>query len=544
METRSMLRLVRHHWAVVVSCILLGVLAGWALVVAAPREYTASADVFVTVTGGASTGELAQSSNFSQLQARNFSAVATREVVLEPVIESLDLDVTISQLRRQISTSVPLNTSVITISATDASPERAAAIANSVSTYLAEVVPSLTPRVDGQSPVRLQVIESAKPPTAPSSPNVPLLLLTGLLAGLVAAAVVVVLRGVVDARVRDKDQVTEITGLPVLGVVSFDRRAQRDPIAVVKSGSRRGEEYRQLRANLRFLQAGEPHKVFSITSSRPGEGKSATAANIAAALAASGLEVCLVEADLRRPTLSDVLDLPEYTGFTDVLTGDITLDEAIVSWGPDDLKVVLAGSRPPNPSELLESAAAGAVLQRIRDRFDVTIIDCPPLNPVPDGAVLARTLGGVILVIGARVLRVRELRRAMDRLTAIGASVEGAVFNLSRSREDHRYSYSPTKAPARPAETDSADASPDTTQGGGGDRGRVTDRTLARGAHGVGADEYEAIGAGDTFADEAADFDDIEWPTEEGADAQKAGRRSARHASVPPIRGADSPRDA
>ena len=84
METRSLLRLIRHHWAVVVSCILLGVLAGWLLVVSTPREYTASADVFVTVTGGASTGELAQSSNFSQLQARNFSAIATREVCSPP----------------------------------------------------------------------------------------------------------------------------------------------------------------------------------------------------------------------------------------------------------------------------------------------------------------------------------------------------------------------------------------------------------------------------------------------------------------------------
>src|SRR6478735_1484071 len=122
METRSLLRLIRHHWAVVVACLMLGALGGWALVVTTPREYTASADVFVTVTGGASTSELAQSSNFSQLQARNFSAIATREVVLEPVIETLDLDTTIAQLRRQVSTSVPLNTSVITISATDESP--------------------------------------------------------------------------------------------------------------------------------------------------------------------------------------------------------------------------------------------------------------------------------------------------------------------------------------------------------------------------------------------------------------------------------------
>lgn len=462
MDTGSVLRLIRHHWATIVCCVLLGLIGGWALVVTTPREYTASADVFVTVTGGASTGELAESSNFSQLQARNFSAVATREAVLAPVIESLSLDETVAQLRRRVAVSVPLNTGVITISATDRSPAHAADIANSVSTHLAEVVPSLLPRVDGESPVRLQVIESARPPAAPSAPNAPLLLLVGLLAGLVAAAGVVVLRGVVDARVRDKEQVSEITGLPVLGAVSFDRRAPRDPIAVLQSGSRRGEEYRQLRANLRFLQSGEAHKVFSVTSSRPGEGKSATSANIAAALAASGLSVCLVEADLRRPTLGDVLDLPDYFGFTDVLTGDVTLDDALLSWGPDDVKVLLAGSLPPNPSELLESGTANATLQRIRERFDVTIIDCPPLNPVADGAVVARLLGGVIIVVGARVVRVRELRRAMDRLTSLSPSIEGAVFNMSRSREDHRYGYTSTVAArqAAPAPAEPVSAAP------------------------------------------------------------------------------------
>jgi succinoglycan biosynthesis transport protein ExoP len=530
METRSLLRLVRHHWAIVVACVLLGVLAGWALVVTTPREYTASADVFVTVTGGASTGELAQSQNFSQLQARNFSAIATRQVVLEPVIESLDLDVTVSQLRRQVSTSVPLNTSVITISATDESPARAAAIANSVATYLAEVVPSLTPRVDGQSPVRVQVIESARPPTVASSPNTALLLLTGLLGGLVAATVIVVLRGVVDARVRDKEQIGEITGLPVLGVVSFDRRAPRDPIAVMQAGSRRGEEYRQLRANLRFLQPGEVHKVFSVTSSRPGEGKSATSANVAAALAASGLAVCLVEADLRRPTLGDVLDLPEHDGFTDVLTGDVTLDDALLSWGPHDLTVLLAGSRPPNPSELLESSAASATLQRIRERFDVTIIDCPPLNPVADGTVVARLIGGVILVIGARVLRVRELRRAMDRLSSVGASVEGAVFNMSRSREDHRYDYSAVKAPraaVRPVAPDDAVGTETTSRS----------RQPATSRRGVEPP------APDTLPEGIMVVDEIEWPTDEDYDGRAEGRRSARAGQYPPMSAAESPRE-
>jgi len=450
MESRSLLRLVRYHWAVVVVCLVLGAIGGWGAGQLMPREYTASADVFVTVTGGSNTGEIAQSTNFSQQQARNFSAIATREVVLAPVIESLDLDMTIRELRRQVASSVGLNTSIITISATDDSPGRAAAIANSVATYLAQVVPALTPRVQGDSPVRLQVIESAMAPAQPSSPNVPLLLIVGLLLGAITATVVVVVRGVLDARVRSEDQLAAIAGVPVLGRITFDRRGSRHPIALGDPRSLRAEEYRQLRANLRFLQTGEEHKVFVVTSANPGEGKSSTSANVAVVLAASGLRTCLVEADLRRPSLSGVLDLPDTSGLTDVITGDASLDEALVPWGDHGLQVLLAGDTPPNPSELLESAAAAAVLQQIRARFDVTIIDCPPLNPVADAAVIARMLGGVIVVAGSRLLRVRDLRRALERLKAVGANVEGAILNLARNGSSARYRYEySSRKPAR-----------------------------------------------------------------------------------------------
>lgn len=448
-ESKNVLRLIRYHWAAIVACVALGLAAGWAASAFTPREYTAQAEVFVTARTGDNAGELAQTSNFSQLQARNFSAVATREIVLSPVIEELALEMTPRELRRQVSTSVPLNTSMISITASDGSPGRAAAIANTVASTLARVVPTLTPQVAGDSPVRVQVIESAVAPRSPSSPNVPLLVLMGLLGGLVTAAAFVVLRGFVDARVRSDDQLTEITGLPLLGTVAFERRANRHPLAFDDPRSLRIEDFRQIRANLRFLQTDSEHKLFVVTSSIPGEGKSCTSANIAAALAASGLSTCLVEADLRRPSLGGVFDLPQAIGFTDVLAGQVQLEDALQTWGDDGLQVLLAGDIPPNPSELLESVRAGETFARIRERFDVTIVDCPPLNPVSDAAVVARELGGVIVVAGAGVLRVRELRRALERLAAVGASIEGTILNLARGGGRTRYDYRPTTQKGR-----------------------------------------------------------------------------------------------
>ncbi len=442
MESTSLLRLLRYHWVVIVVSCVLGIVAGFGLARLATPEYTAKAEVFVMVTGGATTGEVAQSTNYAQQQARNFSAVATREVVLERVIDELGLDLTVGQLRPQVAASVPLNTTVIAITVTDESATRAAEIANGVATSLSEVVPELTPQVDDESPVQLQIIESAVPPSSPSAPSRPLYMFMGLLGGLAVAAVIVVLRGIVLARVRTKEQVSEITGSTVIGSISQSRQAVRNPMALTTDAqSIRAEEYRQLRANLRFLELGEHRKVFVVTSSIPSEGKSSTAANLAAALAASGQSVCLVEADLRKPSLADVLDLPEGLGFTSVLMGESAVEDALLGWGPDGLQVLLAGDIPPNPSELLESPAAIEVIDELRRRFDTVIIDSPPLNPVADAAVLARLFGGVILVVGSRRVRASELRRATERLAAVGATIEGAVLNLASGTDSSNYRY-------------------------------------------------------------------------------------------------------
>ncbi|BDZ39254.1 YveK family protein [Microbacterium suwonense] len=351
MESNNLGKLIRYHWAAILICAQLGIIFGAALAITTPREYTAHADVFVQVSGGSSTSDVAAATNYSQQQARNFSAVATREIVLQPVIDDLGLDTTVPELRRRVSTVVPLNSTMITISGTDRSAQTAADIANSVADELTAVVPMLTPEVVGESTVRMQIIESANPPATPSSPNVPLLLVLGLLAGLVLGAIVVAIRAAVGTRVHSVEQARAITGAAVIGTIAFDKSVRDQPVPVGDgTWSRRAEEYRQLRTNLRYLQPDTPHKVFVVSSSIPGEGKSTTTANMAAALAAAGLRVGLIEADLRRPRLAEVLDMTPGPGLAGVLTGVVPLEDAFQSWGRDGLQVLLAGDTPPIPA--------------------------------------------------------------------------------------------------------------------------------------------------------------------------------------------------
>lgn len=444
--------LVRKRWFVVVALGLLGIVLGSAYVIVTPPEYSAETELFVATVSGDNTADLAQGSNFAQQQARNYSVVAQRDIVLVPVITALGLKTTPRELSDRISASVPLNTSLISIAVTDSSPARAAATADAVATSLANTVIRLVPkRSDGSSPVHLQVVQAARAPTSPSAPNPRLVLafagLLGLLAGLGAIAVA----ELISAKVRSVDHLKEITNLTILGTVTDDKAAGASPVfSQSNSQSLRSEEFRQIRTNVHFLHPDESHKVFVVTSSIPGEGKSTTSANLAVALAAAGIATCLVEADFRKPTLGVYLDLEGGVGLTTILAGDATLDEALQSWGPDHLQVLLSGQVPPNPSELLESNQAQKLLRTLKDRFDVVIIDCPPLMPVTDAAVVARAFGGAILVVGVDRVETRELKTAMDALTTGGAPILGVIANFVPAGTRGRYqTYAQPSVPAR-----------------------------------------------------------------------------------------------
>lgn len=468
METGVLLRLLRANWLLIILLTLLGCAAGFGLARYEAPKYTGSSQLFVTVSSSSSTGDLAQGSDYSQQQARNYAAVATREIVLQPVIDRLGLNMTVAELRHTVSTSVPLNTSVITITATDASAGQAADIANAIATSLVTTAKQLAPTVSDfkTSPVRLQMIESATPSDVPSSPNLPLMVFLGALGGLTASVIVVVLRELVGATVRTKEQLAEIVDASVLGGIRYDRQAARQPMALLQDPySGRSEDYRQVRAGLRFLQTETRHKVFVITSASATEGKSSVAANVASAIAASGTSVCLVEADLRRPSLGATLDLVDGIGLTTVLAGDATVDDVLQEWGDDGLCVMLAGEIPPNPSELLESVGTEAVLTAVRDRFDVTIIDCPPLNPVADAAVLARVFGGAVLVAATKKVKVRDLRRAVERLQVVDAPILGTILNMA-SGGDPRYYHGQknrqhTRRPAPPPPVNGSHLTPE-----------------------------------------------------------------------------------
>jgi len=332
---------------------------------------------------------------------------------------------------------------LINVTVKNASARQAQRIADAVGQQFTTVIAQLeAPEGGGTTPVKISVVQPADLPTAPVSPKLTLNLPLGLLVGLALGIGAAVLREMLDTSVKGENDVKAVTGLPVLGGISYDPDAAKRPLIVQSDPhSPRAEAFRQLRTNLQFVDFEHHPRSITVTSSVPGEGKSTTTANLAITLAAAGSSVVLIEGDLRRPKVADYLGMEGSVGLTSVLIGQAELDDVLQPWGNGRLHVLACGPIPPNPSELLGSQAMDRVLRELETRFDYVIVDCPPLLPVTDAAVVSRLTGGALVVVGSGKINREQLSRAVETLQAVDARVLGTLLNLVPTSGPDAYSY-------------------------------------------------------------------------------------------------------
>ena len=274
-----------------------------------------------------------------------------------------------------------------------------------------------------------ELLTDAEPPTAQVSPkplrNAVLATMLGLLLGVGLAF----LRDYFDESVRSIDDLERLTGGdPTLGIIPFveseDGRLAtlRDPNSVA------AEAYRGLRTSVRFAGLDRRMKVIQVTSGSLGEGKTTTIANLAIALSQAGQKVVVACCDLRRPRIHEVFDKPLGPGFTDLLLGETSLSQALRRID-QNLYLLAAGSRPPNPSELLGAARTDAVIKALEQEFDYVLLDTTPVLPVTDGIVISRIAHGVVFVVSARTTTRGQLRQALGLLRQAEAPILGFVLN-------------------------------------------------------------------------------------------------------------------
>jgi len=446
LELRDYVRILHKHWVLIVACLLLGVAAAAAYSIVVTPNYVATTELYVSVRSGdtAVTGDLVQGTNFARQAVTSYVDVVDSAIVLDRVIGELQLDTSSAELGEQVEASSPLNTVLVHIAVTDSDPELAAEIANATGRNFADVVVNDLEKPDGEvaSLVKIETIQPAVVPAAASSPNVPLNLALGGLVGLAIGIGIAVLRSVLDTRIHSLHDIGQITDKPLLGGIALDPDARTRPLIVhADPRNPRAESFRSLRTNLQFVNVEGGPRSFVISSAGPGEGKSTTTANLAISLAETGAKVALIDGDLRLPKVAEYLGIEGGVGLTDVLIGRAELVDVLQKWGRGHLYVLPSGRIPPNPSELLGSAAMANVLNALTAQFDYVLIDAPPLLLVTDAAVVSKLAGGAILVAASGATKKQELAGAVRALEAIGSRLLGVVVTMLPTKGPDSYGY-------------------------------------------------------------------------------------------------------
>ncbi len=288
----------------------------------------------------------------------------------------------------------------------------------------------------------ISVIEPPALPTTPIGPNKLATILLAAAIGLVLAGGAAYLLEYLDDTLKNPDDVQKELGLTTLGAVPLIENSDGELAAMSGGQSAAAESYRVLRTNLQFAAVDRPLRTLLITSPAPIEGKSMTAANLAAALAQAGRRVVLVDTDLHRPRLHRIFKLRNNAGITSALLEEHpALDALLQETQVQNLRVLTSGPLPPNPAELLGSTRMKELLAELTALADIVVLDSPPATALSDAAILSTQCDGVLLVLDSGKTRREVAKRALEALKRVNARVVGALLNRMPTRGAGYYYY-------------------------------------------------------------------------------------------------------
>jgi len=284
-------------------------------------------------------------------------------------------------------------------------------------------------------------VEPATTPTFPVSPKTGQNTLLAALVGAMLAVGAVFLIETLDDTIRDPEMLLRRYNLTVLGVIAHHEAIDGDPIVQRHPRSPVAEAFRSLRTNVQYASVDHPLRTLLITSPTPSDGKSTITCNLAVVLAHTGLRVTVIDADLRRPMLHRMLGVENLLGLSAIFRQSaLHLNGHVQRTKTGNVSVISSGELPPNPAELLGSKKMREILDLVRERCDMLLIDTPPVLSVTDAVVLAPAVDGVILVIKPGTTRQAALKQALAQLNQVGARILGVVINEVGARGTY-YNY-------------------------------------------------------------------------------------------------------
>lgn len=284
-------------------------------------------------------------------------------------------------------------------------------------------------------------VEISTPPELPIRPNPLINSFLGGVLGLIISMGAIFIKENLDDTLKTPEDIENNMKVPVIGYIpEMDAMKSKSQylIAAEEPRSPISETFRSLRTNLDFAGIDKPVQTVLVSSCGPSEGKSCIAANLAITIAQTGKKVCLIDADLRKPSLHKYLAVSNRVGFSDIFLNHRTLQAICKPWKDTNLSYITSGNLPPNPAELLGSEKMSLILKQLGELFEFIIIDSPPFL-VADSSVLSSQVDGVIIVIHPGHTHEGAAKLMMSQLSRVNARVLGVVLN--RIQRNHSSYY-------------------------------------------------------------------------------------------------------
>lgn len=507
MELRDYLNVIRARRGVIILATVIVTIVALAVSLLQPAVYESEAKVLISEkdTGAAIFGTVLPelSSQPERALQTQVQLISVRPIA-EATIRKLNLSTSPEALLSRLTVGGVGQTNMISIKARAATPEEAAAIANTMAdeyvlasqerkrasiqeaaneveqrleaarleilevgrrvqasgrsdelaaelqiltgtyTTLAEKLEQLriNERLEGGSGAVVQGAVANAKPTAPQPMRNGML---GAVVGLAFGMGMAFLYEYLDNTIKSSEEAEKVYGAPVLGIVpleKYEKGVKRQLAIIDQPGSAPAEAYRVLRNSLDFINFEHDLKTVMVTSAIPAEGKSTVSANLATSLAQAGKKVVLLSCDFRRHTTDQFFNVNNMIGLSDVLLGSHSLKSALQRHGDEQLLILTAGKMPPNPSELLASSKMQEVIDGLEEWADWIIVDTPPILAVADPVSVARWVDGVLMVSKAGESTREAAAKATELLGKVGARLIGvAVWGLDESKNSPGYGY-------------------------------------------------------------------------------------------------------
>lgn len=407
----------RRKWVILITLFTTASTAAIGSLIIAPT-YVAETQLQVSASrrNSASYGDVLQAERLM----KTYAEIATSDAVLADLMQTLQLSE-----EPRIQAEVVSNTELIKIKVRHDNPESAATAANAV----AELLVTQSRRIREFRNYPVSVIIPAAPPHESDGVNWLVSLLLGVIAGLVGGMGLAFVAENLDTTLHSSSEIEEATDLRSLGELPLNPRNK--PVVFTNGPSPQTEAFRTLETNLKSFDASHQIATLMITSAQAGEGKTTTAVNLSIALAQSGRNVVLIDCDLRKPSIHQVLGMPNQIGVSNALIQQAPASKVLKKSPQYGIHVVTSGPIVKSPTSLFSSKIMIRFLGELEAQFDMVVLDVPAALAVADVSVLAPLVDGIALVVSTNIANKQALLAVQRRLSGVQGNMVGVIINRS-----------------------------------------------------------------------------------------------------------------